>query len=122
MRSYKGTEVDRLVQKRKRAQLLDQAQKVLLEGVQLNNVIEAEYLGTMIQGDGESDADVNRRLGIARQSFNRMKWLWRSKELSESLKLRLFCVHVLSTVVWGHEAWSVVGVVVGTRRPFVPMT
>eukprot|EP01052_Picozoa_sp_SAG31_P087302 SAG31_NODE_48334_length_193_cov_750.691489_1_plen_63_part_11 len=51
-----------------------------------------------------------------------MKWLWRSKELSESLKLRLFCVHVLSTVVWGHEAWSVVGVVVGTRRPLVPMT
>eukprot|EP01052_Picozoa_sp_SAG31_P078363 SAG31_NODE_37861_length_300_cov_2.641791_1_plen_34_part_01 len=34
MWSYKGTEVDRLVQKRKRAQLLDQAQKVLLEGVQ----------------------------------------------------------------------------------------
>eukprot|EP01052_Picozoa_sp_SAG31_P075646 SAG31_NODE_34866_length_328_cov_0.956332_1_plen_39_part_10 len=22
------------------------------------------------------------------------------------VKLRLFCVHVLSTVVWGHEGWK----------------
>ena len=106
VRSYRGTEVDRLVQKRKRAQLLHQAQQVSLEGDMLKNEIEAEYLGTVVQGDGGCDADVLRRLGIARSAYNRLKWAWRSQRLGETLKIRLFVVHVLSTVVWGHEGWT----------------
>jgi len=105
VRKFKGTEVDRLVQRAKRAALLNELPWVIMEGVQLKYELEVEYLGHMFQGDGGCDVDVARRLAIARSKFNQLGWLWRSKQMSEGLKFQFFESLVLSSVVWGSEGW-----------------
>ena len=105
VRKFKGTEVDRLVQRAKRAALLNELPWVSMEGVQLKYELEVEYLGHMFQGDGGCDVDVARRLAIARSKFNQLGWLWRSKQMSEGLKFQFFESLVLSSVVWGSEGW-----------------
>ena len=105
IRKFKGTEVDRLVQRAKRAALLNELPWVIMEGVQLKYELEVEYLGHMFQGDGGCDVDVARRLAIARSKFNQLGWLWRSKQMSEGLKFQFFESLVLSSVVWGSEGW-----------------
>jgi ribonuclease HI len=105
LRRLKGTEVDRRVQKAKRKALLKTLPQVTLEGVLLSYKQEAEYLGHMFQGNGDCDFDVSRRTAIARTTFNRLGWLWRSKKVEDDTKLSLFESLVLSQVQWGSEGW-----------------
>ena len=92
-------------QKAKRKALLKTLPQVTLEGVLLSYKQEAEYLGHMFQGNGDCDFDVSRRTAIARTTFNRLGWLWRSKKVEDDTKLSLFESLVLSQVQWGSEGW-----------------
>ena len=62
------------------------------------NCHQAELFGHMFQGDGDCDVDVNRRTAIARTSFNKLDYLWRSKKLSDDTKMMFFESLVLSQV------------------------
>jgi hypothetical protein len=66
VRSYKNTQVDKMVQHAKRAVLLKDVAQCQLEGVGLKYKMEVEYLDTMWQGDGGCEVDVNRRTAMAR--------------------------------------------------------
>ena len=105
VRSYKNTDVDRMVQRKKREELLKSVPKCNLEGVELKYKIQAEYLGTMWQGDGGCDVDVNRRTAMARQTYNQLWWFWGDSKFARSLKLQIFEANVLSRVIWGAEGW-----------------
>eukprot|EP01050_Picozoa_sp_SAG11_P022029 SAG11_NODE_4055_length_2084_cov_4.117884_1_plen_636_part_10 len=83
LRRYRGTKVDRRVQRVKRRALLKDVEKVLLEGTELKYELSSELLGHMFRGDGDCDVDVNRRTAIARTTFNKLDYLWRSKKLSD---------------------------------------
>ena len=58
--------------------------------------MEVEYLGTMWQGDGGCEVDVNRRTAMARQTYNQLWWFWSDNKFSQSLKLQIFEANVLS--------------------------
>ena len=105
IRSYVGTQVDKMVQNKKREELLKNVSKCQLEGADLKYKIKVEYLGTMWQGDGGCDVDVDRRTTMARQTYNQLWFFWSDAKFSRSLKMQIFEANVLSRVVWGAEGW-----------------
>ncbi|VDP24249.1 unnamed protein product [Schistosoma margrebowiei] len=55
---------------------------ITLDGETLENVESFTYLGSIIDEQGGSDADVKARIGKARTAFLQLKNIWNSKQLS----------------------------------------
>ena len=102
---HKGSKADRLVQRKKCQQLLASMPAIMMEDIELENVICAEYLGHLSTRDGDCSEDVDSRMQKARRCFNKMKWLWQDSDLGQELKLRIFVRGVVSILVYGSEAW-----------------
>ncbi|VDP56926.1 unnamed protein product [Schistosoma margrebowiei] len=52
------------------------------------------YLGSIIDEQGGSDADVKARIGKARTAFLQLKNIWNSKQLSTNINVRIFNTNV----------------------------
>lgn len=73
------------------------------------------YLGSVIQSNGGSDLEVNRRLGLAygvMESLNQP--IWCCRYLYKKTKIRVFRVLVLSVLLYGAETWTLTAAL-GTR-------
>src|SRR6218665_2242151 len=53
-----------------------------------------------------SDKDVERRIGLARGTWQALGKVWNSKELSKATKTRMYEVLVLSTLLYNAETWT----------------
>ncbi|VDP41295.1 unnamed protein product [Schistosoma margrebowiei] len=60
---------------------------ITLDGETLEDVESLTYLGSIIDEQGGSDADVKARIGKARTAFLQLKNIWNSKQLSTNIKL-----------------------------------
>jgi hypothetical protein len=78
---FKGSKADRLVQRKKREQLLESMPAIMMEDVELDKVICAKYLGHLFTGDEDCSEDFDSRMQKARRRFNKMKWLWQDSDL-----------------------------------------
>ena len=56
----------------------------------LEEVETFKYLGSIVDKQGGSDADVKARIGKARAAFLQLKNTWNSKQLSTNFKVRIF--------------------------------
>ena len=56
------------------------------------------YLGSIVNGQGGTDADVKTRIGKARAAFLQLKNVWASRDLSLNTKIRLFNSYVNPSV------------------------
>ncbi|VDO57021.1 unnamed protein product, partial [Schistosoma margrebowiei] len=52
------------------------------------------YLGSIIDEEGGSDADVKARIGKARVPYLQLRNIWNSKQLSTNTKVRIFNTNV----------------------------
>lgn len=71
-----------------------------------NNLEEVEtftYLGSVINQQGETDADVKTRIGKARAALIALKNIWRSNLIASRTKIRLFNSNVKSVLLYGAE-------------------
>ena len=71
-----------------------------------DNCWQFEYLGAIIQADGEQMPDVRRRVAMARQRHGKMRHVWESGKLHPRLKMRLYIAGVCSVMVYGSETWK----------------
>lgn len=58
----------------------------MLEGEALEEVDEFTYLGSIVNKQGGTDADVRARIGKARVAYLQLKNIWRSKDLAITTK------------------------------------
>ena len=65
-----------------------------------------KYLGSIIHYSITSDADVHKRIKSATAAFGALKNLFGDKYLSEKVKGQVYTALVLSTLLYGCEAWS----------------
>lgn len=79
---------------------------LMLEGEEIEGLNEFTYLGSIIAVSGGSDEDVNARIKKARYAFIQLKSIWRSKQISLKLKLRLFNSNVKSILLYSCETWK----------------
>ncbi|VDP45148.1 unnamed protein product [Schistosoma margrebowiei] len=78
---------------------------VILDGEILEDVESFTYMGSIIDEQGGSDADVNARIGKARVAFLQLKKIWNSKQLSTNMKVRIFNTNVKAVLLYGAETW-----------------
>ncbi|VDP43539.1 unnamed protein product [Schistosoma margrebowiei] len=75
---------------------------ITLDGETLEDVESFTYLGSIIDEQGGSDADVRAMIGKARAAFLQLKNIWNSKQLSTNIKVRIFNTNIktVSSTVW----------------------
>ncbi|VDP23884.1 unnamed protein product [Schistosoma margrebowiei] len=78
---------------------------ITLDGETLENVESFTYLGSIIDEQGGSDADVKARIGKARTASLQLKNIWNSKQLSTNIKVRIFNINVKAVLLYGAETW-----------------
>ena len=80
--------------------------RVNIDGHPLNTVEQFTYLGCVISNDATVAKDVDNRLAKASSSFGRLqKRVWQSHSLRLSTKLQVYKAAVLTTLLYGSEAW-----------------
>ena len=78
---------------------------VRLNGEALEEVDSFTYLGSIVNTQGGTEADVKSRIGKACAAFIQMRNVWSSKEISRQTKIRLFNTNVKSVLLYGAETW-----------------
>ncbi|VDO83594.1 unnamed protein product [Schistosoma margrebowiei] len=71
----------------------------------MENIESFTYLGSIIDEQGGSDADVKARIGKARTTFLQLKNIWNSKQLSTNIKVTIFNTNVKAVLLYGAETW-----------------
>ena len=78
---------------------------VTLDGCSLEEVESFTYLGSIIDKQGGTDADVKARIGKARTAFTLLRNIWRSPQLLTKTKLQFFNSNVKAVLLYGSETW-----------------
>lgn len=90
-----------------------------IDNVNIDEVDEFCYLGSIITKDGGAESDVVSRIKKARQAFGMLTNLWKSSQVTRNLKLRIFKSNVLSTLLYGSETWKVTATITNKLQVFV---
>ncbi|VDP45178.1 unnamed protein product [Schistosoma margrebowiei] len=72
---------------------------ITLDGETLEDVESFTHLGSIIDEQGCSDADVKARNGKARVAFLQLKNIWNSKQLSTNIKVKIFNTNVKAVLL-----------------------
>ena len=87
-----------------------------------NNLEEVKsftYLGSVINQQGGTDADVKTRIGKARASYKALKNIWRSHFISSRTKIRLFNSNIKSVLLYGAETWRTTKTTIKKVQTFI---
>jgi len=95
------------------------ADRLELDGEEIDEVEEFAYLGSNISKDGGSDRDIQLRIGKARTAFIMLSPVWKSKTISKKTKLRTLNTHVKSVLLYGSEIWRVTKATSAKLQSFV---
>ncbi|VDO55423.1 unnamed protein product [Schistosoma margrebowiei] len=79
---------------------------ITLDGETLADVESFTFLGSIIDEQGGSDADVKARIGKARAAFLQLNNIWNSKQLSTNIKLTLFNTNIKAILLYGAVTWG----------------
>ncbi len=77
------------------------------------------YLGSKIDENGGTLLDIQQRMNKARGAFSRLKNVWRAKNISLPLKIKLFNACVKSVLLYGCETWFVTSKTTQKLQAFV---
>ena len=87
-----------------------------------NNLEEVKtftYLGSVMNQQGGTDADVKTRIGKARAAFIALKNIWRSNLITSRTKIRLFNSNVKSVLLYGAEPWRTTKTTIKRVQTFI---
>ncbi|VDP65259.1 unnamed protein product [Schistosoma curassoni] len=79
--------------------------EIAIDEEDLEDVKTFTYSGSIIDEHGGSDADVKARIGKARAAYLQLKNIWKSKKLSNNIKVRIFNTNVKTVLLYGAETW-----------------
>ncbi|VDP59289.1 unnamed protein product [Schistosoma curassoni] len=72
----------------------------------LEDVESFTYLGSIIDEQGGSNADVNARIGKTRAAFPQLENIWNSIQLSTNNKVRIFNTNIKAVPLYGADMWK----------------
>ena len=78
---------------------------VRLDDDLLEEVNSFTYLGSVVDTQGGTDADVRARIGKARAVFLQLKNVWNYKDLQLQTKIRIFNSNVKPVLLYGLQTW-----------------
>ncbi|VDO67373.1 unnamed protein product [Schistosoma curassoni] len=92
---------------------------ITLDGETLGDVESFTYLGSIIDEQGGSDAEVKARIGKARAAFLQLKNIWNSKQLSTNIKVTIFNTNVKAVLLYGDETWRTTTTIIKKVQVFI---
>ena len=78
---------------------------IKIKDTYLEEVEEFTYLGSIMNIEGGTDADVKNRINKARVIFNILGKVWSAKNISRGTKMKIFNSNVKSVLLYGAETW-----------------
>ena len=79
---------------------------IIIEGEVLEIVTDFIYLGSSKASDGSCSQDIKRRIAQAKTKMISLKNIWKDKDLSYQLKMKIMKVLIWTTITYGAEGWS----------------
>ena len=79
---------------------------IIVDGKILEQVNSFKYLGVTIADDGKCEAEIRKRIEIARQRFINMKDVLTTRSLRIETRKRIMKCYVLSTFLYASETWT----------------
>ena len=81
---------------------------IMVDGINLNYVLEFTFLASTISSNGCIDDEIQWRMAKASASFGRLRQrLWNKHYVFMRVKSKIYRAIVLSTLLYGAEAWTV---------------
>jgi hypothetical protein len=77
-----------------------------IDDVDLESVIDFNYLGSTISADGNIIVEIKQRIGKANTAYNTLQNIWRSKIYSTKTKIRIYKSGVRTVLLHGAETWK----------------
>ena len=71
----------------------------------INMVDHFNYLGSLIGPGGLAKVELTQRIAKARVAFANLRYLWRRREISLSIKVRVHNAVMLPILLYGSETW-----------------
>ena len=93
--------------KTKTMQLTETPLPVELENENLEEVEEFTHLGSIMSKSNATAKDITNRLQKAKSSFVKLNKVWRSPNIREKTKIKIYHSNVLSVLLYGAECWRV---------------
>ncbi|CAH8460230.1 unnamed protein product [Schistosoma curassoni] len=92
---------------------------IKIDGEDLEDVKTFTYLGSIIDEQGGSDADVKARIGKARAVYLQLKNIWNSKQLPTNTKVRIFNTNIKTVLLYGTETWRTTKAIIQKIQVFI---
>ena len=83
-----------------------QYKDIKIDDVTLERVSEFTYLGSNKTSNGDCKPDISRRIGMAKRKMIDLRNLWKDKDLSNQLKIKIMKTLVWTTITYGAEGWT----------------
>ncbi len=96
----------------------DQNVKILSNHKPLEQVKSFTLLGHVITENGSCDAEIRRRIGIARATFNSLRNILGNRKIAMTCRLRFLRCYVWSTLLYCCETWTMSRVHMDTIQAF----
>jgi ribonuclease HI len=104
--SRNGSKTQVKTERRQQARLVENKEKIFIEGTALPACFTFPYLGHQFQADGNADYDIEVRMARARSVFGSMRHIWNNSDIPERLKIQLYKAGVCSVLTYAHETWT----------------
>ncbi|VDO91961.1 unnamed protein product [Schistosoma margrebowiei] len=92
---------------------------ITIDREDLEDVKTFTYLGSIIDEQGGSDADVKARIGKVRAAYLQLRNIWNSKQLSTNTKLRIFNTNAKTVLLYGAETWRTTKAIIQKIQVFI---
>ena len=79
--------------------------KIKIDGQEIETVDWFTNLGSVVDVNGGTGADVKSRINKARQSFAVLKPIWKSRKITFRTEIRPFNTNVKSLLLYDSECW-----------------
>ena len=92
---------------------------ITLEGNGQEDVTSFTYLGSIVDNQGGTDANVKVRTGRGRAAFFQVKNNWTSPNLTFKIKIRIFNTTVKPVLLYGAETWRTTAATLKKIQTFI---
>ncbi|XP_069972232.1 uncharacterized protein [Penaeus vannamei] len=73
----------------------------------IKKVQKFNYLGSMVSEDGRCDTEIRKRIGIAKDTFQKLGTVFKDRRLGSETKVRVLDCYVNSVLLYGSECWTI---------------
>jgi hypothetical protein len=94
-------------------------QHIKIKDTNLEEVEEFTYLGSIVNIERGTDADVKNRINKARVIFNILGKVWSAKNISRGTKMKIFNSNVKYVLLYGAETWRTTKVMLSKIQRFI---